>query len=56
MYICLCNAVTDSQIKDCAKDGCTLSELRNKLNVANCCGCCLEEVKQLYKEVTLRDN
>lgn len=48
MYVCLCAGVTDTEIIDCAKDGCSLEELKAKLNASQCCGCCSDEVDRLY--------
>ncbi len=41
MYICVCNAVTDTQIRDAVSDGAaTLDEVRSLLGVASKCGKC----------------
>lgn len=41
MYVCLCNAVTESQVQDAINEGaCTLDQLRDTLQVSNCCGAC----------------
>lgn len=41
MYICVCNAVTEQQIRDAVHAGVsTLSELGLKLGVAAGCGTC----------------
>jgi bacterioferritin-associated ferredoxin len=41
MYVCVCNAVTDREIRQCAELGaCTVDELRDALGVASCCGKC----------------
>ena len=43
MYICICNKVTDKQIRNAVEDGAsTLDHLRDGLNVASCCGRCEE--------------
>ena len=43
MYICLCNAITDRQIKETIAAGATsLTDLQSQLGVATCCGCCAE--------------
>ena len=43
MYICLCNAITDRQIKETVAAGATsLPDLQSQLGVATCCGCCAE--------------
>jgi len=41
MYVCVCNAVTDCQIREAYCDGaCSMRELRERLGVAGCCGRC----------------
>jgi bacterioferritin-associated ferredoxin len=48
MYVCLCRAVTDSQIKDAIDQGVnSYTALRNKLGVAQQCGKCACEVKEI---------
>ncbi|OSI12470.1 (2Fe-2S)-binding protein [Neisseria canis] len=41
MFVCICNAITDHQIKETVAAGATtLSDLQAQLGVATCCGCC----------------
>lgn len=41
MFVCICNAITDHQIKETVSAGAsTLSDLQTQLGVATCCGCC----------------
>jgi bacterioferritin-associated ferredoxin len=41
MYVCVCNRVTDHQIRQAAENGVdTLEELCSQLRVASCCGRC----------------
>ncbi|HEY5763124.1 MAG TPA: (2Fe-2S)-binding protein [Rhodocyclaceae bacterium] len=41
MYVCVCNAVTESDIDNAVAAGCTtLRELRESLGVGTCCGRC----------------
>ena len=43
MYVCVCSAVTDSDIRNAVDDGvCTLRQLRQKTGCASTCGCCKE--------------
>lgn len=43
MFICICNAITERQVKQAVADGATtLSDLQGQLGVAACCGCCAE--------------
>jgi bacterioferritin-associated ferredoxin len=47
MYVCICHAVTDRQIREAAENGArTLKDLRNELGVTRDCGhcaCCARE-------------
>ncbi|MDD5250926.1 MAG: (2Fe-2S)-binding protein [Rhodocyclaceae bacterium] len=41
MYVCVCNAVTESHIGEAVADGCrSMRELRERLGVGACCGRC----------------
>ncbi|WP_459616407.1 (2Fe-2S)-binding protein [Bordetella sp. 2513F-2] len=41
MYICVCNAVTERQVRACVDGGASsLEDLQFELGVATCCGCC----------------
>ncbi|MDO5356499.1 MAG: (2Fe-2S)-binding protein [Conchiformibius sp.] len=41
MYVCICNAVTDRQIQETVAEGAlSLTDLKDRLGVASCCGCC----------------
>jgi len=51
MYVCLCNQVTDRQIREAARSGCRrLEDLRNRLGVAACCGSCADMAEELLEE------
>lgn len=54
MYVCVCNAVTDRDIKEAAGRGiCSVEDLGNQLKVATCCGRCLEHAsKVLFQAMT----
>jgi bacterioferritin-associated ferredoxin len=53
MYVCICNPVTDSQVRNCARRGaCTLSELQMELGVALQCGSCASTALAIVEEVT----
>jgi bacterioferritin-associated ferredoxin len=46
MYICLCNAVTDHDIRREAADGVhTFAELQARTGCSDCCGCCEQEAR-----------
>jgi bacterioferritin-associated ferredoxin len=41
MYVCVCNSVTDRQIREAVERGCdSMAKLRHELKVATCCGKC----------------
>ena len=41
MYICLCNAITERQIRECASQGaCSMGDLERCLGVGTNCGRC----------------
>ena len=48
MYICLCNAVTDSDIAEAVQNGATdLSQLQNTLGVSTGCGTCQDAALEI---------
>ncbi len=44
MYVCICNAITERQIKETIASGSanSLTDLQSQLGVATCCGCCAD--------------
>ncbi len=51
MYICVCNGVTENQIRDAVCEGAaSLHDLRYTLGVASCCGRCAEFAEQVIEE------
>lgn len=51
MYVCLCNGITEGQIRDAVGDGArSLRELRQCLGVASCCGKCADIAQQVVHE------
>ena len=51
MYICICKAVTDGQIRSAVEDGVTsMSGLRESLGCTGQCGKCGRHVKQVRDE------
>ena len=43
MYVCICNAITDHKIKEAVAAGASsLTDLKDQLGVASCCGCCAD--------------
>lgn len=48
MYVCVCNAVTDSEIREAYAEGaCSFEALQDELGVATCCGCCEPIARQI---------
>ena len=55
MYVCICNAITDKQIRKAAKAGATdLRGLQAQLGVASGCGSCKEAVSEILAEYRKR--
>jgi len=51
MYICICNAITEREIRQAAALGATkLSHLKEGLGVATCCGACEPCARQILQE------
>lgn len=57
MYVCICNGVTDHEIREVAAAGCgTLPELTMRTGCGATCGSCLGQAQQILDEVrALRD-
>ena len=50
MYVCLCQAVKDAEIRDAVKDGhASLDAIADKLGVGTGCGCCREYAEALIE-------
>lgn len=51
MYVCLCKAVTDCQIREAICEGaCSMRELRQCLGVASQCGRCARHAREVLEE------
>lgn len=51
MYVCLCEGVTDNQIRDAIFEGCcSYRDVRTTLGVASQCGKCACLAKQVVRE------
>lgn len=51
MYVCLCQGVTDGQIREAIYDGCcSYRDVRETLGVASQCGKCACLAKQVVRE------
>ncbi|NKF49490.1 (2Fe-2S)-binding protein [Shewanella sp. WXL01] len=50
MYVCLCHAITDNQIKEAVSQGdMTLADVKKRLGVANQCGKCARMANQIIQ-------
>lgn len=50
MYVCICKAVTDGQIKQAIREGCgSCHELMHCLDVGVKCGRCHDEIHELLE-------
>ncbi len=51
MYVCICNAITDQEIRSAAEDGATnLWDLQSTLGVAAGCGSCKRHAMDVLRE------
>ena len=51
MFVCICNSVTDREIREAAKNGAnTLEALSQKLKVATCCGRCADCARRILQQ------
>lgn len=51
MYVCICNAITDSEILEAQQNGyTTLKQISQQLGVGNCCGRCVETAKEVLNQ------
>ena len=51
MYVCVCHAVTDGQIREAVGQGlCTLRQLNAALGVASGCGRCVDCARSVLEE------
>ena len=52
MYVCVCQAITDGQIKRAVSAGVgSVDALRDTLGVASCCGSCESAAQELISDV-----
>lgn len=48
MYVCICNAVTDRQIRAAADQGVTsMAELSRRTGCSDCCGSCADLASEI---------
>ena len=54
MYVCVCHAVSDKQIKQAVENGCcSYREVRDCHNVGTTCGRCVPEARELINETLI---
>jgi bacterioferritin-associated ferredoxin len=52
LYICICNAVTEKAVRECARNGaCSLEQLSLELGVGAGCGRCRECASELLRDL-----
>jgi bacterioferritin-associated ferredoxin len=53
MYTCICNAITEKEVRGAASLGCTsFVDLQRDLGVATCCGKCEPDARRILRECT----
>ncbi|MFL6565598.1 MAG: (2Fe-2S)-binding protein [Burkholderiales bacterium] len=51
MYICICNAVTEKAVRECARNGaCSIDELAYELGVGAGCGRCRDCASEVLRD------
>lgn len=51
MYVCLCNGITEHEVRECVADGARcLGDLESRLGVGSNCGKCREHAESLLDE------
>jgi bacterioferritin-associated ferredoxin len=54
MFVCICAAVSDRQIKEAVREGaCSLDHLAVSLGVGTGCGCCRETAQGILDEAAV---
>lgn len=52
MYVCICNGITDREIRKAARKGAaSVAELRAELGVASSCGSCATLAQEVINDV-----
>ena len=51
MYICICNAITERDVRECVRKGCgSMDELSVELGVGTGCGRCRPTASEILNE------
>ena len=52
MYICICNAITEKAVRECAANGaCSVDQLAVELGVGSGCGRCRDCANDVLRDV-----
>ena len=52
MYVCICNAITEKAVRECARQGaCSVDQLAFELGVGSGCGRCRDCANEVLREV-----
>ena len=55
MYVCICNAVTDRQIRQAAEQGVSsMAELSRRTGCTDCCGSCADLASEILEDAVRR--
>lgn len=56
MYVCICAAVTDAQVRQCIDDGAdTVEEIGQRCAAGRTCGSCLDGLDVMLEERPVRE-
>ena len=56
MYVCVCNSVTDGDIREAVEAGvCSMERLCSELKVASCCGRCRDCANQVLNQALAKN-
>jgi bacterioferritin-associated ferredoxin len=48
MYVCICRAVTEAQVRNCIADGaCTIEDVGDRCDAGTGCGSCIDRIATL---------
>ncbi len=51
MYVCICNGITDHDIRQAAEAGCdSMAELTMRTGAGSCCGSCVDMASEILDE------
>jgi bacterioferritin-associated ferredoxin len=57
LYVCVCNAITERQVREVARAGdCSLDDLALALGVGTGCGRCRECAEELLRDARTAEN